>query len=208
MSDYWKQHWDQHYATSEYVYGVEPNQFLKDHARLIPKGKVLCVADGEGRNGVWLARQGYEITAIDYSREGLRKARRLAERFQVTIKLVEADLLSYHFGSEEYDGLVSIYSHFDAENRIKLHRNYAQALKPGGVLLLEAFSKEQEKYSSGGPKDIKLLYDEESLRASLPEMEIVLLREEIVTLEEGALHRGPAAVVRGIFRKPERPMLK
>ncbi len=204
MSDYWKQHWDQHYATSEYVYGVEPNRFLKERVSLIPRGKVLCVADGEGRNGVWLARQGYEVTAIDYSREGLRKAQRLADRFKVEIKLVKADLLTYSFGSEEYDGIVSIYSHFNMENRIKLHRNYARALKPGGILLLEAFTKKQQKYSSGGPKDVKLLYDEDSLRTSLPELEIVLLREEIVTLEEGKLHRGPAAVVRGIFRKPEK----
>jgi SAM-dependent methyltransferase len=200
--DPWREHWNTRYESEEYVYGTEPNAFLQTQAHRIPSGAVLCVADGEGRNGVWLARQGYAVTSIDYSPVGLEKARKLAARYGVAVELIEADLLAYDFGQERYTGIVSIYSHFAREDMLPLHRKYAQALKPGGVLILEAFSKQQLQYASGGPKDIRLLYSVEDVRTSFSELEELYLKEEIVTLDEGPLHRGQAAVVRGVFRKP------
>ena len=194
--------WDERYSVDEYVYGKEPNLFLKQNYKVIPKGNVLCVADGEGRNGVLLAKQGYSVTSIDFSPKAIGKIDKLAQKNSVSIKTVCADLLNYDFGNNKFDGIVSIYSHFNANDTNRLHTKYFNALKLNGIFLLEAFAKEQLPLDTGGPKNIELLYNTEDIQNSFPYGKIELLKKDVVYIHEGDLHDGKAVVVRAIIRKP------
>ncbi len=194
--------WDERYGVDEYVYGKEPNLFLKQNVNVIPKGNVLCVADGEGRNGVWLAKQGYRVTSLDFSPKAIEKIKGLAQKNDVSIKTIYADLLSYDFGNNKYDGIISIFSHFNIDDTNKLHSKYFNALKPNGVFLTEVFAKEQLPLKTGGPKDISLLYDTQDIQNSFPSGKIELLQKDVVYLHEGDMHDGKAVVVRAIIRKP------
>ncbi|MCK4903431.1 MAG: class I SAM-dependent methyltransferase [Candidatus Marinimicrobia bacterium] len=194
--------WDERYGVDEYVYGKEPNLFLKQNYKVIPKGDVLCVADGEGRNGVWLAKQGYSVTSIDFSPKAIEKINSLAKRNNVSIKTICDDLLDYKFGQNKYDGIVSIFAHFKIEEINKLHHKYFNALKSKGVFLTEVFAKEQLPLKTGGPKDILLLYDTQDIQDSFPTGKIELLKKDVVYLHEGDMHEGKAVVVRAIIRKP------
>ena len=193
--------WNERYSTKEYVYGKEPNQFLIQNYEKIPKGTVLCVADGEGRNSVFLAKQGYAVTAIDFSQQAIEKTEQLADENGVTVNTVCADLLDHDFGENKFSGIISIYSHFSSQDIIHLHAKYYAALQTGGVFLIEAFAKEQLPLDSGGPKNIDLLYSIEDIDKSFPVGEIQLLKKDVVYLHEGDLHDGKAVVVRTIIRK-------
>ncbi len=194
--------WDERYSTEQYVYGKEPNLFLQQNVSAIPKGEVLCIADGEGRNGVWLASQGFNVTSIDFSQKAIDKTYQLAKEQNVSIKAIVGDLLSYDFGKNKYDGIVSIFSHFTTEETKMLHYKYYDALKPNGIFLMEAFAEEQLPLNTGGPKNIELLYDIEDIRSSFPNKKFEMLKKDIVYLYEGELHDGKAVVVRAIIKKP------
>jgi len=194
--------WDERYGVDEYVYSKEPNLFLKENFKKIPKGNVLCVADGEGRNGVWLAKNGYNVTSIDFSPKAIEKTNKLAQEYNVSINTKCGDLLNYNFGENKYDGIVSIFAHFKVEEMNKLHSQYLRALKPNGIFFMEVFAKEQLLLKTGGPKDIALLYDTKDIKNSFPNAEIELLKKDIVYLHEGDMHDGKAIVVRAIIRKP------
>ena len=113
--------WDERYSTNEFVYGKEPNLFLKQNVDVIPKGKVLCVADGEGRNGVFLAQLGYDVTSIDFSQQAIEKTKILAKENNVSVNTICANLLDFDFGKNKYDGIISIYSHFNIDDTNSLH---------------------------------------------------------------------------------------
>jgi len=194
--------WDERYSSDKFVYGKEPNLFLKQNVEKIPQGKVLCLADGEGRNGVFLAKLGYDVTSIDFSPQAIEKTKFLAKEKNVSIKTVCSDLLQYDFGENEYDGIISIFSHFDIENTIVLHQIYYKALKSGGVFLMEAFAKEQLPLDTGGPKDINLLYNVDDIEKSFPNGRFELLKKDVLYLHEGELHDGKVVVVRAIVKKP------
>jgi hypothetical protein len=196
--------WDERYGVDEYVYGKEPNLFLKQNYKAIPEGNVLCLADGEGRNGVWLAKQGYIVTSIDFSPKAIEKINRLAQGNNVSIKTICADLLNYNFGENRYEGVVSIFAHFKVKEMNKLHHKYFNALKPNGVFMMEVFAKEQLPLQTGGPKDISLLYDTPDIQDSFPNGKIELLKKDVVYLHEGDMHDGKAVVVRAIIRKPSK----
>jgi len=199
---YGPEKWDERYRVDEYVYGKEPNLFLKQNVDSIPKGNILCIADGEGRNGVWLAKQGNTVTSIDFSPNAIEKINRLAQENNVSIKTICADLLNYNFSENIYDGIVSIFAHFKIEETNILHSKYMRALKPKGVFFMEVFAKEQLPLRTGGPKDISLLYDTKDIQNSFPSGKFELLKKDIVYLHEGDLHDGKAVVVRAIIRKP------
>ncbi len=194
--------WDERYAAEGYAYGTEPNRWLRANAgRLRPGGRVLCLAEGEGRNAVWLAAQGHRVDAVDGSAVGLEKARRLAAQRGVTIATAVADLGGYLPEPAAYDGVVLIFAHLPPAIRPQVHARAAAALVPGGLLIVEAFTPEQLPRTSGGPKQPELLYDEALLRRDLDGLRWEVLREEEVELDEGPLHRGPAAVVHGVGRR-------
>ena len=129
--------WDQRYDTDEFVFGEEPNTFLEENFAVLPKGRVLCLAEGEGRNAVFLARHGYEVTGVDSLSVGLAKGRRLADRHGVAVDWVHADLAEYELGRDRWDGIVSIFCHLPPDLRGHVFGQVVTGLKPGGVLLLE-----------------------------------------------------------------------
>jgi 2-polyprenyl-3-methyl-5-hydroxy-6-metoxy-1,4-benzoquinol methylase len=193
--------WNERYRIRSYFYGKEPNSFLVKSLDLIPGKNILCVADGEGRNGVWLARQGFTVTSIDYSAEGIKKAKSLAKESEVKVTFRIADLLAVSLGIENYDCIVSIFSHFTEQDRQVLHKKYIDSLKTGGVIIMEVFSKNQLKFCSGGPSNSDLLYNVKEVKKSFPGMKFLLLEEKQVNLDEGQIHQGEAAVVRAIIKK-------
>jgi SAM-dependent methyltransferase len=195
--------WDDRYSTDDYVYGTEPNDFLREQADLIgeaPK-RVLCLADGEGRNGVYLAGLGHWVTSVDASSVGLRKAAQLAEEKGVALTTLNADLTAHEFAPESYDAVVSIFCHLPTAGRPHLHRQVIRALKPGGVLILEAYTPQQVPRDTGGPDTPDRTPTAAELDAAFAEMEIALSRECEREVVEGRGHTGLGAVVQFIARK-------
>ncbi len=194
--------WNQRFSQPGYTYGIEPNAFLvgqKNHLK--PGMKALAVADGEGRNGVWLAQQGLEVLSVDGSEVGLRKARELAASRGATIRAELAELTNWNWPENEFDIVVAIFIHFPPEHRARMHEKMLGALKPGGLLLLEAFTPEQLKYKTGGPPVEEMLYTADMLQNDFKGGDIVRLEEVLTELQEGPGHRGRAAVVRLVLRK-------
>lgn len=188
--------WDARYGTDEYVYGTEPNDLVRAEAGRIPKGgRVVCLAEGEGRNAVFLAGLGFAVTAVDFSAVGLRKAAQLAETRGVTIEVVEADLATFDLGHEAWDGIVSIWAHTPPPIRERIHRAIPAALRPGGVFVLEAYRPAQIDLGTGGPKDPALLPTLAELTRDLAGLDLVVAREADREIQEGRLHSGRSATV-------------
>lgn len=196
-----KETWDQRYSAEDYQYGMEANDLLRDEVGRIPKGRVLCLAEGEGRNAVFLAGLGYDVTAMDYSAVGLAKAARLARERGVQVKLVEADLATFELGRDEWEGIVAIFAHMPREVRKRIHAAIPAALRPGGVLILESYRPRQLELGTGGPKDVALLPTLAELTADLAELELLVAREADREIHEGRLHAGPSATVQIVGRK-------
>lgn len=194
--------WDQRYSSDTYVYGTEPNGFLVTAAARLPTGKVLCLGEGEGRNAVWLAQRGYDVTAVDSSAVGLEKAQRLAVSRGVTISTVHADLAELGIEPESWEGIVSIFCHLPPALRADVHRRCVSGLRRGGVMLLEAYAPRQLGYRTGGPPTAELMMDTETLRSELAGLELLHLRECERDIREGELHNGIGAVVQAVARKP------
>jgi cyclopropane fatty-acyl-phospholipid synthase-like methyltransferase len=194
--------WDERFSEPGYAYGTEPNEFLASQKRYFKPGlKALAVADGEGRNGVWLAQQGLDVLSVDQSAVGLAKARELAAQRGVSIRTEQVDLTTWNWPEGEFDAVVAIFIHFPPAVRARMHERMYAALKPGGVLILEAFTPKQLEYKTGGPQDPAMLYTMEMLRMDFPAGERLLLEEMITGLNEGPYHRGQSAVVRLVLRK-------
>jgi len=187
--------WDERYRGEDYVYGTEPNDFLQAEAARIPVGRVLCLAEGEGRNAVFLATRGHAVTAVDFSAEGLKKAARLAASHGVTVELIEADLSTFELGEAQWAGIVSIWAHTPPPVRARVHAAVARALVPGGVFLLEAYRPEQLALGTGGPKDAAMMPTLAALRAELVGLDLVVAREVDRVIHEGPGHGGPSATV-------------
>jgi cyclopropane fatty-acyl-phospholipid synthase-like methyltransferase len=194
--------WDERYAAKDLVYGAEPNRWLVEQAgKIRPGGRVLSIGEGEGRNGVWLAAQGFQLHAVDGSRVGLEKARRLAAARGVTISTSVEDLATFRPAPASYDAVVAIFVHLPPAVRTAAHAAAEAALVSGGVLVIEAFTPRQLGFTSGGPKQKDMLYGAALLRADFPGIAWEVLEEVDVVLDEGAFHQGPAAVVRGVGRR-------
>ncbi len=191
MSDFW----NERYRVEEYVYGTAPNDFLRDEAHRIPPGRVLCLADGEGRNGVFLAERGHAVTSVDLSIEGLRKAERLARERGVALETVHADLATYDPPEDAFAGVVSIFAHTPPPVRRRIHALLPRVLRVGGCLVLEAYRPEQVALGTGGPPDPALLPSLADLRAELAALDLVVAREVNRDVYEGRFHGGPSAVV-------------
>lgn len=193
--------WDERYNRDDYVYGTEPNDFLREQVARISGSRVLCLAEGEGRNAVFLAERGFQVTAVDASSVGLAKAQRLAEQRGVKIETIHADLADFDIEPGRWDAVVSIFCHVPPPIRKSLHRKVVAGLRAGGVLLLEAYTPDQIELGTGGPQVAELtmqlvdLYDE---LAGLQFEYAQQLRREVV---EGALHTGVGAVVQVVAVK-------
>lgn len=201
-----KEFWNERYSAPEYAYGTAPNEFFAGALAGLKLGKILFPAEREGRNAVYAAEAGWEVSAFDLSEEGKKKADQLAASRGVSMDYQVGNLSKMSYPAESFDVLALIFAHFPASLRESFHRKLFTFLKPGGVLILEGFSKDHLKFSSvnplaGGPKDPSMLFSEEELRSDFKEMEILNLEEKEVELEEGLYHSGKSAVIRLVARK-------
>jgi SAM-dependent methyltransferase len=194
--------WDQRYDCDEYVYGIAPNDFLVSMAGRLSGEKLLCLGEGEGRNAVWLAEQGFRVTAVDASAVGLDKARRLARDRGVKIDTVRADLADFPVGSAAWDGVISIFCHLPPDLRADLHRRVVGGLKPGGRFLLEAYTPAQLLLGTGGPPVAELMMRASDLVQELAGLRFLHLEEREREIHEGNLHRGTGAVVQLLAERP------
>jgi len=194
--------WDARYAETGWAFGTEPNDFLRDEAHALPaRGRVLCLAEGEGRNAVWLAEQGHRVTGVDSAGVGLAKAHALAAERGVTIETVVADLATFDPGTDAWDAIVSIFAHVPLDVRRRVHAAIPRALRPGGVLLLEAYRPQQLQQGTGGPPDDARMMDLARLRDELGALEWLLAREVTREVVEGRFHTGLAHTVQLIARR-------
>lgn len=197
-----KEFWDERFAAEEYIYGITPNNFYKSIVdQLSNSGKALFLAEGEGRNAVYAAKLGYDVTAIDFSESGKSKALKLANKFGVDINYIISDITQFNYEPSSYDLVVLTYAHMPSKIRESVHQKCIKALKPGGKIILEAFNKEQIHNNSGGPKNIDMLYDLNDLKTDFKDLQLELAEETTTHLEEGAFHVGKAEIVRVIARK-------
>jgi SAM-dependent methyltransferase len=187
--------WDQRYNEPDYAYGTEPNDFLRAMADRLPPGRLLSLGEGEGRNAVWLAGQGFSVTAVDSSAVGLDKARRLAAERGVEIATCHADLAEFPIEPEDWDAVVSIFCHLPPALRRQVHRRVVQGLRKGGMLLLEAYTPRQLAFGTGGPPVAELTMDLLGLRNELAGLELFHAEELERDVCEGRYHTGRAAVV-------------
>lgn len=196
--------WNERFGGSDYLYGEKPNEFLEHRHTLIPKdSRVLVLGDGEGRNGVFLARKRCKVTSVDASEVGIAKANALAAKYKVELNALHGVLPNVDIEKGVWDAVVLIYLHLPEAVRKATHRLAVDALKPGGLLILEAFTPEQLQHQSGGPKDEALLYTAEMLKADFEGLEFEGVAELETVLNEGPGHQGKAHVVRLIAVKPE-----
>jgi SAM-dependent methyltransferase len=194
--------WNARFSAEHYVFGTAPNAFLAAQApRLKPGMRALCVADGEGRNSVWLAQQGLRVTAFDYSPTGLAKARKLAAQAGVTVDYHQADIRAWDWDAAQYDVVAAIFFQFlTPAERPPVFEGLKRALKPGGLLIVQGYLPEQIEYGTGGPKARENMYTEELLRRHFGDLEILHLAAHHDVVDEGPGHSGMSALIDLIAR--------
>jgi len=193
--------WNERYSSEVYIYGKEPNDYFRQEIDKLSPGRLLLIGEGEGRNGVYAARKGWKVDAVDFSENARAKALKLAEENKVSINYQISDIADYIPAAETYDAVGIIFIHLDPEVREKMHHLVIQALKPGGTLILEIYDKDQINMTSGGPKDPDLLYSLEEIVEDFTELDFVSLTKENIYLNESVLHFGEAWVIRFTVRK-------
>ena len=194
-----KEQWDNRYASDQYIYGYQPNEFLSSQLSKIKPGKILLPGDGEGRNAVFAAKLGWKTFAFDYSVTAKEKALSLATKEKVNIHYFNSDVEEFET-IEKFDVIAVIYFHLPEKTRLSFHKKLKQFLKPNGMVILECFSKNQLQNNSGGPKNLDLLYSLEDISHDFSDYKIEYLSELKVELNEGILHQGLAEVIRLIAR--------
>ena len=193
--------WNEKFATTDYAYGTEPNDFLVSAVTNLKRGATLSLAEGEGRNAVWLAQQGFTVSAIEQSEKGVGKTLRLALQRGVIVMAERGELETFHIQPNSWDLVVSIYAHTPQELRRKLHRQVVAGLKPGGVFVLEAYTPAQIANNTGGPKDASLMPTAELLRSELAGLVFDRIEEVERDVVEGSLHTGTAHVVQVVAHR-------
>lgn len=197
--------WNERYAVDGYLFGTQPNDFLLSQQALLKSGTYcLAVADGEGRNGVWLAEQGLRVLSVDGSAVASAKAGKLARQRGVALEREVADVLNWQWGKNRFDIVVAIFIQFAVPaERAQLFDNIKRSLKPGGLLILQGYTPRQLQYGTGGPPQADNMYTEALLRAACADMKILHLREHDDEISEGTAHHGMSALIDMVARKPE-----
>jgi SAM-dependent methyltransferase len=197
-----RQFWDNRYAEAAYAYGDQPNDFLREQANGLPAGDALCLAEGQGRNGIHLAQLGHRVTLQDLSPVGLERARALAQQRRVSVQTLCCDLAEFQPPAESTDLVVAIWMHLPPPVRARVHRIAVESLRPGGHLILEAYTPRQLALGTGGPPSLDLLIEPETLAQELRGLEWLVLEERERPITEGPYHRGASAVVQAHGVKP------
>lgn len=192
--------WNDRYSDEEFIYGTRPNDFLVENSSRL-RGPVLSLAEGEGRNAVFLATLGLQVTGVDGSSTGLAKARKLAALHRVEIETIVADLAQYHPAANHFGAVISISAHLPSRIRHRLYPLVEQCLMPNGLLLLEAYSENQLQRDTGGPKDADMLMTVSKIEREFPHLEPLILHETDRVVSEGTHHTGLASVIQFIGRK-------
>lgn len=206
MKDPWRERWDDRYSKKEYAFGVEPNRFLKETLEQLNTGRILFPADGEGRNGVFAAKLGWDVASFDISAEGRKKALKLAEANRVTLDYQVGELPKLNYHRDQFDAIALIYAHFPVEIRSGYHKLLSTYLRKGGIVILEAFGKNHLEYKRknpevGGPSDLENLFSLEELKSDFKGFDIIKAEEREIELDEGRYHNGKGYVVRFVARK-------
>ncbi|WP_281321839.1 class I SAM-dependent methyltransferase [Flavobacterium aestivum] len=197
----YKNMWEERYKEVEFAYGKEPNVFFKEWIQKIEPKSILMPADGEGRNGVFAAQLGWEVTSFDLSEEGKSKTMEFAKEMNVSLDYIVGDLEQLEFENESFDAIGLIYAHFSASKKSILHKKLNEYLKPGGMVIFEAFSKKHKELNElnskvGGPKDINMLFSIAEIKADFENYDIAVLEEKEIILDEGKYHIGKGSVIR------------
>jgi 2-polyprenyl-3-methyl-5-hydroxy-6-metoxy-1,4-benzoquinol methylase len=198
------QFWNERFDKEEFIFGKEPNEYLVEKAKqyLKSKNKVLCIADGEGRNGVWLARQGMQVVGFDASDIALVKAKQFAKEHQVEVEYSFSDTDSYAWPENTYDAVIGIFIQFaDPEMRARIFQQTYKTLKPGGLFILQGYTPKQLEYKTGGPSLIEHLYTEEMIRDLAKDFKILELVSYEKELSEGPRHTGMSAILGLVAKK-------
>jgi SAM-dependent methyltransferase len=195
--------WEGRFGVPAYIFGKEPNYFLASCKTLLPKsGRALAVADGEGRNGVWLAERGLDVVSLDFSEAAQIKAKALAEERGVAITLARADVHAWDYPEAAFDVVIEIFTQFSSpDDRVRKWAGMRRALKPGGLMIIQGYTPEQLRYGTGGPKEIKNLYTRAMLEEGFPGFRDVTIAEEVREMREGTAHAGMSAVISFTARK-------
>ena len=193
--------WDERYLHNQYAYGEKENAFLRATCHYLPKGRILSLGEGEGRNSLYLAKLGYEVTAIDFSKIGLEKTRKRAAQNKVFIRTHYTDLTEYNFGQEEWAGIISIFFHTHKTDRQRILYKCVQALSKNGVFIMEGYSLDQPKFGTGGPKIPEFLCDLEEVKQELAGLNFEIARKVEREIIEGNYHTGMGSVIQIVASK-------
>ena len=206
MNEPWIERWNDRYSKTEFAYGEQPNNYLKEQLEKLDVGAILFPAEGEGRNAVFAAKLGWTVSAFDISVEGKNKALRLAETNNVKIDYQVGEIQELNYEAEQFDAIALIYAHFPADIKSANHKTLDKYLRKEGIVIFEAFSKRHIDYISlnekvGGPKDIAMLFSIDELKSDFVNYEIIELVEKEIELSEGLFHNGKGSVIRFVGRK-------
>ena len=195
--------WNERFSSDDYLFGEKPNQYLADKTPLLNKGNALSIADGEGRNSVWLASQGFDVDAFDFSPIAIEKAKKLAAKHQVSVNFQCNDWEGFEWKANHYDTIAGIFFQFaDPEPRTELFEKINHSLKSGGTLIIQGYGKAQMQYKTGGPGVLENLYDEELLLTSFKNYKVIDLQTYQQDVDEGPGHSGMSSLVGFIGQKP------
>ena len=195
--------WDKRFSIPDYVFGEEPNAFLVSQAQHLGQGRALALADGEGRNSVWLARQGFTVDAFDFSAPAVAKAKALAQKHQVVVNFSCTNWQTYDWKPAHYDLVAGIFFQFaNPVERSQLFEKMKQSLKPGGTVIIQGYGKNQLSYNTGGPGKLENLYDEDMLRLAFTGFNVQVCQTYEVEIQEGQGHMGMSALVGFLAKKP------
>jgi SAM-dependent methyltransferase len=195
--------WQKRYTSAEYLFGEEPNYFLASCRDILPaSGRALAVADGESRNGVWLAEQGLDVVSVEFSPPAIKKAAALAKKRGVEIEIIEADVHTWDYPAEEFDVVVEIFTQFSTpDEREQKWAGMKKALKPGGLIIIQGYQPKQLEYGTGGPKQLENLYTREMLEEAFSGFKEIEITEDDLEMREGIAHGGMSAVICFTARK-------
>lgn len=202
----WLDRWNERYSNDEFAYGTQSNNYLKEQLQKLEIGSILFPAEGEGRNAIFAAQLGWNVSAFDISAEGKNKALRLAETNHVEIDYQVGELQTLDYPKEQFDVIALIYAHFPAEIKSSIHKMLDTYLRKGGFIIFEAFSKKHFDFvlkneKIGGPKDIESLFSIDEIKSNFPEYDIIELEEKEIELQEGIFHNGTGSVIRFLGKK-------